>query len=274
MADANNTVSVDPTVSIATHPLTLSPEGKVLGEHPAFKAATESFVATYEVLSQMSQAHRAAIDENQVRNAQAIDVAKRTGTVPPNAYMSKEGVMTFHLDAHLATSLNDSIVKAWDERLAPKLDGALKVVRQARDALAVEVAKATRDPRGDSLPALHYGTEVRSHIKSLPVEKRGAFVREAIANGDVAVVSAVINTSAFLSGINPKEMAVLKSHAELKFAPEQAKQLAALTALDSKFIDAGKAALAHRLKMTVPIRLQQGVTLKAMNALRNGGAAK
>jgi hypothetical protein len=265
-------INVDTSVSLALHPLTISPIGKVLGaEHPVYVAATQALGKMYSICSDMTAANRAAYDENDVRNAVAIDVAKRTGKSAPGSHMGPHGRQVLPLDPSLATALNDSIEKAYLDRCGPAFQPAFDRLRQNIGTLRAEVAASLRDPRGESIPALHDGTEIRSHLKSLPAIERHDFIRKAILAGDKVTVAAVLNKQPYMSGLDDKTHALLKTAAQDQFAGDKAKHLAAMRSLEEKMFAAGKAANEHRLTNLVTITAKQSVSLAAMNKLRSGG---
>lgn len=272
MAAPDDNLKVDPSVSIACHPMTLRPEGTALGmENNIYLEAVGALANTYTVLSDMTAANKAAHDENDTRNVQAIQLARRTGTqVPGSVFDVKKNAVVIPLDVNLATNLNESIHSAFVDRLAPRLDSALTMVKAQAASESDKIATALRDPRGATSEAVEYGRDVRAHIKAMPTSMdRVAFCKAAIEAGNIRVVAAVIGTDSFLSGIEDKSAAALRTAAEAKFAPVASKTYAALRAIETKIVDAGRAAIAHKETALVPVREKQTITLAAMNRLRN-----
>lgn len=48
-------------------------------------------------------------------------------------------------------------------------------------------------------------SEIRAHVKALPLEDRGKFLSDAQAAGDVETLAAVLGAPSYLSGVNPAE---------------------------------------------------------------------
>lgn len=77
--------------------------------------------------------------------------------------------------------------------------------------------------------ATHFvGSEIRAHIKGLPIGERLSVIRQAIVDGDHVVASAALGAPAMLSGIDPKMQKVLTRQYHEHHNPQMAKRLKAM----------------------------------------------
>jgi hypothetical protein len=77
--------------------------------------------------------------------------------------------------------------------------------------------------------------QIRDYVRALPdAGARMTFLHDAIKDGHHEVVSAVLQTTPWVSGLTPKELATVRTLAEQKFATREANQRdAARKALDT-----------------------------------------
>ncbi|OCC24871.1 hypothetical protein MB02_05275 [Croceicoccus estronivorus] len=152
-----------------------------------------------------------------------------------------------------------SAEKAFD-RVAPTIDRRVTELNGYRDTLATRVATALDHPTRKTPEGLALAAEVRAHIKAVKKpDERTSFVAQAIDQGDLPTVAAVIHAQPFLSGLEPATHEMLRARAAAKFAPVDSAQLAAT-----------EAAIDHVCTSTSALVKRMG----DISALRNVPAAK
>lgn len=121
--------------------------------------------------------------------------------------------------------LVDAAQKRFGE-VARKVDKSLADLTEAETTLADAVATKLTDQRAESPTGVALGSEVRQFVRGLDRGKRLGLVKERIEAGDLATVSAVLNSASFLSGLDESEASALRGLAEKKFAPVESEALA------------------------------------------------
>ena len=116
-------------------------------------------------------------------------------------------------------------------RVAPTIDRRLAELNGYRDTLANRVSVALDHAARKTPEGLALAAEVRSHVKAVKKpDERMKFVAQAIDQGDLPTVAAVIHAQPFLSGLDPATHETLRARAAAKFAPVDSAQLAATEA--------------------------------------------
>ena len=126
------------------------------------------------------------------------------------------------------------------ERVALTVDRRDKELRDYLTALDTKIEAAITDPRAKMPDALALAGETRAHVKSLKQSERRSFVSEAIAQGDLATVSAVLNAPPFLSGLDDKALGELRIAAAQRFAPLETAQRAQVATIAERVRHAGQ----------------------------------
>jgi hypothetical protein len=146
------------------------------------------------------------------------------------------------------------------ERVAPTIDRRVAELNGYQTTLATRVATALDHPARKTPEGLALAAEVRSHVKAVKKpDERMKFVVQAIDQGDLPTVAAVLHAQPFLSGLDPVTHETLRARAAAKFAPVDSAQLAAT-----------EAAIAHVCNATSGLVKRVG----EISALRQVPAAK
>lgn len=190
------------------HPSWLTPEAKTLAQEntigaDAISTAHEALINMYSTMGSMVDAEKAHFKAN-----------------PPPT--TKHPVRT---PRQLPRDLLEAAGTAF-ERTAAAVQMRVDKLEKTRTALAERVNAALSVP--ENSVSLANGQEVRTFLRSVSPTERQKTIREAIAEGDVATVSAALNSKPFLSGLKPDQIALLRDEAAAAFAPVDHAQLGAL----------------------------------------------
>jgi hypothetical protein len=248
----NTPTPIRTDVTPSMHPDYLLPQAKVLDidgtlGQSAIGLAREALTTLYTTLGDLSDAERKV----RAANPPPASRGKPNFTQPP-----------------LPQAFLDAASASFD-RAAATLDARMKTLFKQRDALAERVATALRVP--ETSANLANAQEVRNYLRSVSPTERTKVIREAIANKDAATVSAAFGAQAFLSGLDPKLAAQLRTEAATAFAPVDHAQLGAL----DKTIDIVKQASLNFVTAYTRIRdggdKQEKATKSAIADLAAGG---
>jgi hypothetical protein len=99
------------------------------------------------------------------------------------------------------------------ESVTKSFDAAVPALTARRDAVEASITKMFE-------PQCSAAGEIRQHFKSAP--EGYAAAAKLIESGDLRSVRAILGAPAYLSGLSQEQFATLKSHARLKFAPNEA----------------------------------------------------
>jgi hypothetical protein len=121
------------------------------------------------------------------------------------------------------------------EGAAKTVDRSIGAVKEAVAALEKAVDSKLVNPRRNETGVATAAVQIRDYVKSLSASgERLQFLQEAIKDGQREVASAVLQTTGWVSGLTPKELAIVRGLAEEKFARrESAQRDAARKALDT-----------------------------------------
>ena len=201
------------------HPDSLAPLGKILVDEQSgpgevcYRAARLAMVALHDGALAMQQAYDAI--------ALPVDVSmKGTGAFRRQVPENKKAEL-----ANAMASKFASIAKTAERNEAS--------VQDSIASLESRIATALGNPRRNDNSVATAASEIRTHIKSLPSKDRMGFLNDAIEQGDREVLDAVIGYSCFASGLDRKQLVVVRQLAAAKFAPRETRQLeAARTVFD------------------------------------------
>jgi len=259
LIDENTPIRAD--VPISLHPDSLLGIGERLDVQGtvgtnALAAAREALRSGYDLFGRMNDAERdlQAIAEPARRRQHPAERGGRS-ELSGDIRMVK-GKPTRVVDAEEFITAAE---KAFD-RVAPTIDRRVTELNGYRDTLATRVATALDHPTRKTPEGLALAAEVRAHIKAVKKpDERTKFVAQAIDQGDLPTVAAVIHAQPFLSGLEPATHEMLRARAAAKFAPVDSAQLAAT-----------EAAIDHVCTSTSALVKRMG----DISALRNVPAAK
>jgi hypothetical protein len=275
----SNVIQINTSVPMSIHPQTLAGEVAALNidgspGKAALEATQQGLTEMYSTLSVVDEAYKATHAAFGEKHKADLQMAARTKVLMPGMHMTDDGKIAIHLDPVAARELNSTIDGAF-QRAAPKLDNALKVVRETRKVVDAEVAKAIHDPNGSNLESVSMARETRDYVRSLSQPERAEFITAAIKGGDLATVSAVLgpNAKPFLTGLAPGMHAHLLGEAQRAFAPVAASQAASLARLENAIIKAGSDALGRFIKSKVPVQEKFNLSVASLNKLRATGGA-
>ncbi len=150
------------------------------------------------------------------------------------------------------------------------------LLRKHCDSFATRIAQAEQHMVQASRPAPSQRKAsvdaILGHIKSLPEEKRIAFLMERVGRGDFETVSTVVETHDYLSGlekVDRKFLADLPLRAAAVSRPADVKRIAELRRVHDKLVMANAAAETPSEPATVAVaRRQRAYTAAARGALK------
>jgi hypothetical protein len=131
-----------------------------------------------------------------------------------NARMGPNGWEAAIDDEQLRTGIDAAFNK-----LAPRLETNLKTLTTQRAEIARRVENQITHPDAKTPTGIALAAEVRGHVKALSKAQRVQFVLQAIEAGDKATATAVLSGPAYLSGLEPAALEMVRSSAAAKFAP-------------------------------------------------------
>ena len=267
LIDENTPIRAD--VPISLHPDSLLGIGERLDVQGTvgtnvLAAAREALRSGYDLFGRMNDAERdlQAMAEPARRRQHAAEKGGRT-EYTDNVRM-KNGKPTRVVDAEEFIAAAE---KAY-ARVAPTIDRRVAELNGYRDTLATRVATALDHPARKTPEGLALAAEVRAHIKMVKKpDERMKFVAQAIDQGDLPTVAAVIHAQPFLSGLEPAAHETLRARAAAKFAPVDSAQLAATEAAINH-VTTSTSALVKRLGDIVALRnvpaAKAALSLKAL----------
>ena len=114
-------------------------------------------------------------------------------------------------------------------------------------------------------------SRIRDHIEAMPsAQDRAAFVMKAVSDGDLEIVTAVMNASPFISGLDRTQMSYIKEDAEKRFSPQEYNERQSLRNLRERLSNAGTHYLNH-LQSIIPVpNLREAEGASALKTLREG----
>lgn len=222
-----NTVRID--VSPSLHPESISKLGAILGPESGSKHTASAFAAAQGALKGLYEGLGDLETANTMTRAkfstspQVVDGAKIGPTLDDAAAAALAGQM--------------------DERFgkcARQFDQSFKQVSETIDQLSTLVDRALTSPKKDAMAA-SAASDIRRYIAALPNDgKRMDFIHGAIEAGDVEVISAVLSTNSYVSGLSKAHIETVRDLASKKFAPIERSQLDAARALGEHLGNASK----------------------------------
>lgn len=226
-------------VPLDMHPDTLAPytealEAKDSAGRMALTAAREAMVRAYTVFGSFNDIEAALY---QCAPPGKVTTHPDGRTTHEGTRMTRQGPRAVPPAAEV-----EAYVKAADvaqKGVAAKMDRSLQDVRIARQVLERTVAKALTDPDAATPNGMTIASEIRTHVKSMPHDKRTPFVDRAIRDGDFRTVAAVLAGPSYLSGLEPKMFDIFRDVAARRWAGPDYAQLLALPKVEEALIAAG-----------------------------------
>lgn len=151
---------------------------------------------------------------------------------------------------------------------------ALTAAHQHVEAVNVEIDTHLGIPtaRVDVLEAGRC-SDVRAYLRSLPQRDRTEAVRKAIADGDKAVVAAILSASPYASGLTRKEAEFARADAERAFTGESVRMRASIGRLVTLLETAASSAERRHAGLTGGGDSPVARAERAISALEEGSAA-
>ncbi len=181
-----------------------------------------------------------------------------------------------------AAGLKDPQTEARLRRAASsKMGGAMKTVEQGLQSIGDHRAKVADDidaallipqTRTGVVESMRSG-DVRAHLRSLgsPTERVKA-IHAAIGDGDAEAVAAVLSASPLASGLSPKDIELIRTLAETKFAPTLVRTRAAIDKLRA-IVERGAKATEQRFGGLTGVGSAKVAKAERALAALEGGAA-
>jgi hypothetical protein len=218
-ANVTQPIAIRGDISLSLHPDSIQPfkpilspdQGSSAATAPAYGAATAALTTLYESMGQLEDAERttrAAYPAGQVIDGAFV----RLGIQPEAAQ---------RLAADMGTKFA-SVARTFDAQYAQ--------VQSAAAHLDERINAALQPAQRDNMAA-SAASDIRNYVRSLPDEKRVGFLHDAIESGDHEIMSAVLSTTPWVSGLNREQFADVKEWAREKFSPVEYAQLGALNKL-------------------------------------------
>lgn len=206
--EENRNIRTD--VPISLHPDVLNPLQKALDVkdtpgQQAFKSARTALGELY--------AGYASLED-------AIAAAKEARKAPPRPYDPRSG-------SRPAPDLSRAAQIAFD-RAGKKIDSAIADLRRSKEHIAKRIEEATADPIATSPVGIAVASEVRAFVRSVKESERVTFVYGAIKDGDRRTYNAVVSAPAFLAGLKPKDVELVRKMASREWANADTEQSAAV----------------------------------------------
>lgn len=158
------------------------------------------------------------------------------------------------------------------QRVTKKIDFARTNLEETASTLNKAVAFALTDPDGASPTGIALAGEIRAHTKSLPKNDRFGFLQDAIHNGDLPTVAAVLQGAPFLSGLTVEEQGNARSIAAEKFARQTVTEHAAVSKLIEAVELAGQEVLKRFQKVQIGADTPRAKANRQLAALKRGAA--
>lgn len=155
------------------------------------------------------------------------------------------------------------------EKVTRKIDATRSSLTETADLLDKAVGFALTD---DNPTTKALASEVRAHIASLPAKDRFGFVHNAIKEGDLATVSAVLNAQPFLTKLKPEEHAQARIAAAGVFAATAVAEREAVGKLIDAVDLAGRSVLGRFQKVQAAKDTPRAKANRELAALRKGAA--
>jgi hypothetical protein len=133
-----------------------------------------------------------------------------------------------------------AVERVWNTT-SSHLDRSMGIIKGAQETLEKKIATAISHP--DAKGTL--GSEIRSVVRSLPADERGAFVLKAARSGDVATVAAILAGPPILSGLTDADLSLARSTVAQAVAPQEHRQLEASRKAQERLMATGQKALAR-----------------------------
>jgi hypothetical protein len=110
------------------------------------------------------------------------------------------------------------------ESLARSFDKNLGQVNAVIERLDTDIERALTNPKRNEVATATCASDIRRMVAAMPDGKRVAWVHDSIVSGDHEVVSAILGTSPFVSGLDRAQMATLRDMARERFGGNAWKQ--------------------------------------------------
>jgi hypothetical protein len=234
------------TVSPTLHPDSILPFAEAIKDTPAMKAATSALQKLYSSLGDMEAASTTA--------------RQQFGTGPVAA-----GIPSV-LPDEIAARLNAEMGARFAST-ARAFDASMATVTESVDKLNGAIERKLTNSKRDAAAATE-AAEIRAYVKAQPDPL--AFIHQSIEAGDIAVASAVLATSNWVSGLSRENHAFVRELASGKFCPVETAQRDAAVAVRDHLTRSSAIFVEAYRKMLPPVR---AVTPAAAALAKLKGAA-
>jgi hypothetical protein len=247
----------DHRAGLACHPGNLEPFTKLLvtpAAKVALESATKALTAVHESLSDM---HRAT-DSLTPRPEDRTVVGPKNTVVYVIPEARKDAVRE-------AMSISFG-------RGSTHLANAEKAIADSEAALQSTMDSRTVNTRRNETAVATIAAQIRDHLKNTlkGPSDRIEFVSKAIEEGDMEIVTAVLNASPFISGLDRQQMSMIRDQAERKFSPAEYKDREGLRAMSGKLGAAGTHYLQRLNELLPRPNLREAEGARAVQKLRTG----
>jgi hypothetical protein len=171
---------------------------------------------------------------------------------------------------HGATEEFGKAATARATSILPKVDSALKGLNGIATVLAERVENAIKDPAANTPHGVAVGQEIRAFVRAMSPSDRIMFLRDTVTSGDRRTLNAILNSPAYLSGIDAGMADNLRDQAAMQFARQDFTQLNATRDVIAKVSAAGSALLGRAHKATQMGKTPQAAAAEAVAKLASG----
>jgi len=246
----------DVRAGLATHPGQLEPFTKALVGpvcKTALAAATRALETVHTSLGHMHTATDALKSQR-----------------PEDRIMGPHGKVMYVVPESRKAEVRDAMGLSFG-RGSKSLAEAEKTITDSETALQNTMNSRTVNPRRNEVATATIAAQIRDHIKKMDTaQERAAFVMKAISDGGLEIVTAVLNASPFISGLDRTQMSYIKEDAEKRFSPQEYNERQSLRNLRERLSNAGTHYLNH-LQSIIPVpNLREAEGARALKTLREG----
>lgn len=131
------------------------------------------------------------------------------------------------------------------------------------------VTVSITNPRKNEVSVATSASEIRQYVANMPKKDRMSFLHDRIEKGDHQVVTAVLDGSCWVSGLNDEEFDIVRSLAQERFAPRDTAQAAALRKCRAQ-VETGAYEFSNVIVRNLP-RVKEDRKEAALRQLKTGG---
>ena len=253
---AETTCAIDTLTPLDMHPDSILPTGPVLVQDGGSPYA--------ELIFKHGRLGMRALHDTLAAATRAV----RDISVPTNIATNQGGkVLRSKVPDEKKPALHAALVEALG-RSVRTFQGNLTATEEGISKLNATIDHKLADPDSHKPSAASVASDIRRVLREYSSEQRIHAVNAAIREGDIEVARAVLGASPFASGLERKDLVLLRDIAEQQFAPRQHAQRAAGHQVLAQMMKAQKL-FADRFGALLP-KLEESKSDQSLARLRAG----